>query len=96
MDPVVHFEMPADDQTRAGEFYSKAFGWKAQQLGVEMGNYMVVHTTEMDANRMPTKPGRINGGLFKRTKPDQYPNIVIAVKDIQEAMKKVAAAGGKV
>ncbi|TSC85620.1 MAG: glyoxalase/bleomycin resistance protein/dioxygenase [Parcubacteria group bacterium Gr01-1014_8] len=96
MDPVVHFEMPADDQKRAADFYGKAFGWHAQHLGPEMANYTVIHTTEMDKDRMPTKPGRINGGIFKRTKSDQYPNVVIAVKDIREAMKKVADAGGTV
>ena len=25
---VVHFEIPADDENRAREFYSSAFGWK--------------------------------------------------------------------
>lgn len=96
MDPVVHFEMPADDSKRAGDFYSAAFGWQTQQLGAEMGNYMVVSTTETDEKHMIKKPGAINGGIFKRTKPDQYPNVVISVKDIHESMEKIAAAGGKV
>lgn len=96
MDPVVHFEMPYEDGDRMADFYSKTFGWKAQKLGPEMGNYVVVHTTETDVNNMVRKAGNINGGLFKRTKPGQAPSVVIAVDDIQEAMKKVAAAGGKV
>lgn len=96
MNPVVHFEMPAEDQKRMGAFYTAAFGWQMNQMGPEMGNYMVVTTTEVGADHFPTKPGRINGGFYKKTKPDQYPSVVIAVDDINEAMKKVQAAGGKI
>jgi len=95
--PVVHFEMPYEDRDRMADFYSKAFGWQAQKLGQEMGEYVVVHTSETDpTTRMIKEPGRINGGFFKRTKPEQYPSVVIAVDDIHEAMKEVEAAGGKV
>lgn len=97
MNPVVHFEMPYEDKDRAAGFYSKAFGWTSNMMGPEMGEYVVVATTETDGTtRMPLKPGSINGGLFKRTKPDQYPSVVISVDDIQAAMKGVEAAGGKV
>ncbi len=96
MDSVVHFEMPYEDKNRAADFYSKTFGWKPQMLGPEMGEYVVVQTTETDAKGMIAKPGRINGGLFKRTKADQALSVVIAVEDIQASMKKVTEAGGKV
>lgn len=96
MNPVVHFEMPARDNGRMSKFYSTAFGWKTQQLGAEMGNYIVVQTTETGEDNFPKEPGRINGGFFGRTAEDQSPSVVIAVDDIRAAMKKVAAAGGKV
>ncbi len=96
MNPVVHFEMPAEDRKRMVGFYAKAFGWTANQLGAEMGNYVVVMTSEADEKGFPKKPGMINGGFFQKTKPDQYPRITIAVDDIREAMKSVEAAGGKV
>ena len=96
MNPVVHFEMPAEDKNRMVDFYAKAFGWKAQMLGPEMGEYVVVQTTETSEDGMVKEPGRINGGFFKRTKPDQYPSVVIAVENIEEAMKKVQEAGGTV
>ena len=96
MNPVVHFEMPAEDKNRMADFYAKAFGWKAQMLGPEMGEYVVVQTTETSENGMIKEPGRINGGFFKKTKPDQYPSVVIAVENIEEAMKKVQEAGGTV
>ena len=96
MNPVVHFEMPARDNGRMAKFYEAAFGWQAQQLGPEMGDYVVVQTTEVGKDNFPKEPGRINGGFFKRTAEDQVPSVVIAVDDIRAAMKKVAAAGGKV
>ena len=96
MDPVVHFEMPYEDKNRMADFYSKTFGWKAQKLGPEMGEYIVVQTTETDANNMVQKPGNINGGFFKKSERFQIPSVVISVKDLQASMKKVTEAGGKV
>ena len=80
-------------------FYTKAFGWQTQQLGPEMGSYVVVTTTEVDEKTSrPKTPGAINGGFYQRTKDpiSQHPSIVIAVDDIRESMKKVKEAGGKV
>ena len=97
MNPVVHFEMPADDRQRMADFYSKTFGWQTQIMGAEMGNYVVATTTESDESG-PKKPGAINGGFFTRTAdmPAQYPSVVISVDDIGESSRQVTAAGGKV
>lgn len=95
--PVVHFEMPYDDAERVRKFYEDAFGWQMQQFGEDMGNYVVAQTTDT-ANGRPTAPGAINGGFFPK-KPDwpaQHPSVVIAVDDIDAAMKDVAKAGGEV
>ncbi len=98
MNPVVHFEMPAEDRNRMAKFYTKAFGWQTQMLGPEMNEYVLVTTTEPGENGRPKDPGAINGGFYKKSAdmPAQYPSIVIAVGDIREAMKKVTEAGGKV
>jgi uncharacterized protein len=95
--PVVHFEMPAEDRTRMANFYTQAFGWQTQMLGPDMGDYVVVTTTESDDNG-PKIPGAINGGFYMKHKdwPAQHPSVVIAVDDIHGAMMKVAEAGGKV
>lgn len=95
MNPVVHFEMPAEDKKRMVDFYAKVFGWQAQQMGPEMGNYIIVTTTETDENRMVKRPGAINGGFYEKTAPDQHTRLTIAVDDIREAMKKIEMAGGK-
>ena len=96
MNPVVHFEIPAENRERIAKFYTKAFGWQTQMLGPEMGGYVVVTTTESDDNG-PKKPGAINGGFYLKAagKPDQYPSVVISVDDLAEAIRKVASAGGK-
>ena len=97
MNPVVHFEMPAEDRKRMVEFYTKVFGWQAQQMGPEMGNYVVVMTSESDKNG-PKKLGVINGGFFQKTADpaSHYPSVVISVDNIKEHIKKVENAGGKV
>jgi len=98
MDPVVHFEMPLEDAKRTIAFYSKAFGWRMQESGPEMGNYVLATTTEPDEKGRPKMPGAINGGFFPKdqSKPAQYTSVVIAVSDIGESMKKIIAAGGNV
>jgi uncharacterized protein len=98
MNPVVHFEMPAEDRKRMADFYTKAFGWKTQQLGEDMGNYVLATTADSDENGMPKKPGAINGGFFQKTndKPAQYPSVVIAVDNIKDHMTNVEKSGGKV
>jgi predicted enzyme related to lactoylglutathione lyase len=97
MDPVIHFELPCNDRQRLALFFEAAFGWKAQMLGPEMGNYTVITTAETDANPKGVR-GAINGGLFQKTPdmPAQFPGIVVGVKDIQASMKKVTEAGGQV
>jgi predicted enzyme related to lactoylglutathione lyase len=98
MDSVVHFEMPYDDRQRMARFYETTFGWRTNMLGAEMGNYVVMHTTETDQNGMVKTPGAINGGFFERKPdwPDQYPSVVIAVDDIEASMDKVKKSGGEV
>jgi uncharacterized protein len=97
MNPVVHFEMPADDKKRMAEFYSRAFGWQTKQMGPEMGEYVLATTTESDANGRPTKPGAINGGFYQKTdEASKCPSVVIAVQDLNDQIKKVKDFGGKV
>ncbi len=83
---------------RMKKFYEDAFGWKMNQLGAEMGNYVVVHTAETDESQMVKTPGTINGGFYQKTDNPltQHPSVVVSVEDIKAAMKKVEAVGGKV
>lgn len=95
--PVVHFEMPYEDSDRMIKFYHDVFGWEANQLGPEMGNYVVVMTGDTDeTTQRPTEPGVINGGLFEKSDANPAPSVTIAVDDIREAMNKAEAAGAKI
>lgn len=102
MNPVVHFEMPAEDRQRMADFYAKVFGWKTKMLGPEMGEYVLATTTESEEKDgmpgLPKTPGAINGGFYKKTTnpTSNHPSVVIAVDDIGQAMRDIAAAGGEV
>jgi len=97
MNPVVHFEMPAEDRKRMADFYTNVFGWQTQMLGEEMGNYVLVATSEVDQNGRPKEAGKINGGFYQKDKDSApYPTLVIAVENIKESMKEIKKAGGKV
>jgi hypothetical protein len=97
MDPVIHFEMPAEDTERVRKFYESAFGWQTTSLGPEAGDFVLAFTIETDEEtRMPQKRGAINGGFYKRTEPNQNVKLTILVDEIREAMKNVEAAGGEV
>lgn len=98
-DPVVHFEMPAEDRKRMAKFYTKAFGWKTQMLGEDMNNYVLATTTtDVDKKGRPKKVGIINGGFYPKDEkmPAQSPSVVISVDDIKKSMSKLTKAGGKV
>lgn len=96
MDPVVHFEMPAEDKKRVKKFYEAVFGWKMTQLGPEMGEYLLASTTETDAKGMVKTPGNINGGFYQKGKEGTVPHIVISVDDLKKSMDMVKQSGGKV
>jgi uncharacterized protein len=98
MNPVVHFEMGYNDKKRMVDFYTSVFGWNAKEMGTSMGDYVVVQTTETDDKGMVQKPGNINGGLYKKTENplSHAPSVVIAVDDINQAVKDVEAKGGKI
>ena len=87
MNPAVHFEMPAEDKNRMIKFYSTVFGWQTQQLGPEMGDYVVVTTAESDETGRPKMGGAINGGFYQKTEDaiSNHPSVVIAVDDINNA-----------
>jgi hypothetical protein len=95
--PVVHFEMGYDDQSRMVRFYQTVFNWETQVMGPEMGNYVVVHTAKTDANGMIQEKGAINGGFYKKSSPNsQAPSVVVSASDINATVKDVEAAGGKI
>lgn len=96
--PVVHFEMGYFDGNRMKKFYESAFGWNMQQMGAEMGNYILAGTADTDEKGMVKTPGTINGGFYQKTDNplSHAPSVVISVQDIKASMKSVEAGGGKI
>ncbi|MCZ7358184.1 MAG: VOC family protein [Candidatus Methanoperedens sp.] len=93
MDKVVHFEIPSDDIERARKFYKNIFGWKMDSIP-DM-DYILIGTTPVDENGMPTEPGAINGGMMKRQRPIISPVITIRVENIDNALKNIKKMGGE-
>ena len=84
---VVHFEIPADNPERAVKFYAKVFDWKIEKWPGPF-NYWLVTTGE------DKEPG-INGAIMEKTNFKATVNTV-GVSSVDEFLKKIMEAGGKV
>lgn len=100
--PIVHFEIPADDVERAIDFYTKTFGWQINKFDMPPNSstggdpYYGVITTETDDQHMATKPGTINGGLMKRVNAEHVFSNYIQVDEIEDAIKDITENGGTI
>ena len=60
--PFAHMELSTDDVAAAKKFYKTVFDWKLNQLGPDMGNYVLIDTGDktagggMTAKMMPNQP----------------------------------------
>jgi len=62
--PVVHFEIYADDPDKLAKFYTSLFDWTIERVpGMD---YRLIKTVATDAKGMPSQAGGINGGMMKR------------------------------
>ncbi len=87
MPRVVHFEIPADNLERAVEFYKKVFDWKTEKWQGPAPYWLV--TTGEDK-----EPG-INGAIMDKSSFKTTVNTV-GVQSVDEYIKKITDAGGKV
>lgn len=94
MNPVVHFEVTADDLNRARKFYETVFGW--QLMDMPGMAYAMASTGPVDKDGRPTESGYINGGITTREVPGEQSIIVMSVADLDAHVKKVEDAGGKI
>ncbi|MDD5055099.1 MAG: VOC family protein [Candidatus Peribacteraceae bacterium] len=92
--PVIHFEVQADDIERAKKFYEKTLDWSITQI-------MTADKGGMDywgiTTRSDGMPG-INGGLYRRT-PERVVgtfDCTILVPDIDSAVIAVKKNGGTI
>jgi len=85
MPTVVHFEIAADDVSRAKKFYENLFGWEIKPVP-EM-EYWLIATSGENA---------VNGGMMKRQQPEQRITDYISVSSVADYAAKVEKLGGKI
>ena len=86
--PIVHFEIPADDVKRAKRFYEGALGWTIEEWpGMD---YYVVYTKDKE------KGVGIDGGLMKRKNAGQPFMNYISVQSIDAVNKTITSTGGTI
>jgi predicted enzyme related to lactoylglutathione lyase len=81
---ICYLEIPANKAEDSARFYSEIFGWKVRERG--------------DGNLAFDDTGSVSGTWVKEADrtPDERTRTYIMVDDIDESLKQIAAAGGKV
>jgi len=87
MAKIVHIDLPAEDLERAMKFYSELFNWKFTGLPGGMDYYFIDFDDE---------EGSLRGGMGKRGEVGQGMTNYIGVSNIDDSIKDVEKAGGKV
>ncbi len=93
MPRVIHFEIHADDPSRAVAFYEKVFGWTFQKWEGPMEYWLV--TTG------PNEQPGINGGLMRRQGEIDGQAVIayvctIDVATVDDSVKTIETNGGQV
>jgi predicted enzyme related to lactoylglutathione lyase len=91
---VVHFEIPADDVEKLGNFYRKLFGWKITRM-LGPTEYWGIQTVPVDEQGVPLRNG-VNGGMMKRQNPERKPVNYINVESVDEYSKRIEELGGRI
>lgn len=94
MDPVTHFEIPADDPERATGFYTDVFDWELEEMPIDDGVYRGMLTSPVDEAYMPEEPGTINGAIVDREEALTGPILTIEVSSIDDHAQRIEEAGG--
>ncbi len=88
MPRVVHFEILADDPERAVKFYETVFDWKTTRWSGPQSYWLMATGPEGE-------PG-INGAIMNRNDPKASLYNIVDVPSLDQYLKKIEAAGGKV
>ena len=91
---IIHFEIPATDVEKLKRFYAGLFGWKIAKYPGPM-EYWMIQTVPVDEKGVLLRPG-VNGGMYKKERPEQKPVNYISVDSIDESIEKVTKLGGKI
>lgn len=88
--PVVHFEIPADNPERLGRFYTDLFGWRVEKWPGPV-DYWLLFTRGQGQG-----PAAIDGGMYRRELPDQRPVNYVHVHSAEDFSEKAKLLGGRV
>lgn len=88
MGRIVHFEITAEDVTRAKAFY-EIFDWEITDSGMPGAEYWLAHTGEQGSMG-------VDGAIMPRSYNPQPAILWVGVDDLDVAMGKVVAAGGSI
>lgn len=89
--PVVHFQICAEDVDAMSAFYSELFGWRIAPRRL----------TSVEADVSGTYPsieaeeGGISGGITDGVEGGHGSVLVIEVEDVEETLQQVEALGGR-
>ena len=83
---VVHFEICAKDPDKTMKFFGEAFAWKFQQAS---DDYWMVTTGDDSV-------AGINGGILRKTEQKITVANSVGVEDIDQSIKDIKDAGGKI
>ncbi len=92
-DTIVHFEIPADDPEALKSFYGSVFGWQFKSIGhpgMPGGEYIAISTRDEAGSY------GIDGGMYKKTIPNDQPRNYISVASLSDTVAKVKETGGTV
>lgn len=81
--PVVHFEIGSKDSAATAEFYRQVFDWQFAEIGAAR---LIAGGHEGGPSGMLNTLGH---------PPDTYVMVYIQVDDLEAALERVAAAGGR-
>lgn len=89
---IAHFDIPADDLTRARRFYEQVFGWRFEAWGPP--DFFMIHTGNAE------EPG-IHGSMSKRHEPaagrgQSGYECTVSIDDLGAIKHAVVANGGKI
>lgn len=90
---LIHFEIPAEDVEKLKQFYEQVFGWKIFQYPGPI-DYWIIQTVPTDEKGMIQRPG-VNGGMYKKPKPEIKQLNYFAVESITDFLAKIEKLGGK-
>ena len=83
--PIVHWELNADDPKKAQEFFSSLFGWHINADNPM--NYGIVETHTGNG---------INGGIHHSDEAPKGVTMYVEMDDLQAYLDKAVSLGGKV